>query len=168
MHFESSQKHHSLEDWHGYCISLRNKLFTCKCHMFNFKTHHPVHWSYFKWQKLRFFWQKRQLQTQKQPTDPTEVFEQSSLPPRSSPGFFGKKNSNYQGSWSEPPHESKKMQKRWKCRTQLHTPSESFFAKSNWYRRTLTHHDLGQHVGQVNEFLKSACHLYYSSSFLLA
>lgn len=85
--------------------------------------------------------------------------------------FWEKKTLTTKVHGLKPPkktHESKKMQKRWKCRTQLHTPSESYEAKSNWYRRTLTHHHLGQHVGHVNVFIKSVCHLYYSSSFLLA
>lgn len=45
----------------------------------------------FQMTETEIFWQKRRLQTQKNRTDPTEVFEQSSLPPRSSPGFFGEK-----------------------------------------------------------------------------
>lgn len=102
MHFESSPKHHSLEDWHGYCISLRNKLLTCKCHIFNFQSigviSHDRNWD--------FCWAPTPNPKKKQPIrlscSNNQVCHRGLHL-----NLLGKKtthvqnSSNYQGSWSE-------------------------------------------------------------------
>lgn len=161
MHFESSPKHHSLEDWHGYCISLRNKLLTCKCHIFNFQSigviSHDRNWD-FCWaptpnpkKNNRSDWVVLTIKSA------TEVFTWI---------CWGKKQLMCKIALTTKVHGLKPLKfhiNPKKCRKYENVGLNYIHHQSLMrprYRRTLTYHDLGQHVGHVHVLVKSVCHLY--------